>query len=229
MIDIHSHLVFDIDDGATSMEESLEMVSEAEKLGIKTIIATPHFHENITALERVKENFQKLVASAVDYGVIIKPGSEVFINPFIPSLLEKNHLLTLNSTRYMLLEFPMHDLPIYGTNTIYELQIKNIVPIIAHPERNRIFLRDANKVLDLIGRGCMIQVDAASVIGVHGREIKRFVKRLLKIGAVHFVASDAHCADGYTCWYRKAYNKVSMWVGEEYADKLFKTNARCIL
>jgi len=229
MIDIHSHIVFGVDDGPSTMEESIKMVSEAEKAGIKVIIATPHFQEHLFDDKRVMENFMELKQKAADYQVTLKIGSEIFINPFISNLIYTGRSMTLDNSKYVLIEMPFGSIPVYCYETIFKLKLNNIHPIIAHPERNRIFLKDFELFMEFLGRGCMIQVDAASIIGVYGNDVKNFTKRLIKLNMAHFVASDAHCANDYTNWYIKAYKKIENWAGEEYADTLFNSNARNIL
>lgn len=229
MIDIHSHLIYGVDDGPSSIDESLRMVEEAEKLGIKVIIATPHYHENLYEFVKVKDTYQELMEKMKKFVVTLKLGSEVFISNTLPLLIEEKKCLFLGGSRYLLIEFPFGAIPIYSHDTVYQLQLRNIKPIIAHPERNRNFVRDFNKFMSFVESGCLVQVDAASIIGVYGREVKEFSKRLIKLNAVHFIASDAHCAKDYINWYRKAYEKVKKWAGQEYTDELFCSNARALL
>jgi protein-tyrosine phosphatase len=127
------------------------------------------------------------------------------------------------------MEFPFDAIPIYSQDTVYRLQVRNMKTIIAHPERNRNFVRDINKFMSYVEIGCLVQIDAASIIGVYGREVKEFSKKLIKLNAAHFVASDAHCPKDYSNWYRQAYEKVRKWAGQEYTDELFCSNARSIL
>lgn len=230
MIDIHSHLIHGVDDGASSIDESLRMVSEAEKLGIKVIIATPHFQEPLFCMEKVRENYHELVEKVSNYDVTIKLGSEIYINQSIPKKVEQNTSnLTLNESRYMLLELPPNVIPVFCLDVIYRLQVKKITLVISHPERNRNFLRDYNKLIPLVERGCLVQIDAASILGVYGNSVKNFAKQLIKLNMVHFVASNAHCAEDYVNWYQKAYNRVRDWAGEDYCDKLFFSNAKVVL
>ncbi|MCX7920944.1 MAG: phosphoesterase [Clostridia bacterium] len=229
MIDIHSHLIYGVDDGPSTIDESLRMVEAAAKQDVKVIIATPHFQENIFENDKLVDNFYELVYKTSDYGVDLKMGYEVFINPFIPDILKGKKSLTLNESRYMLLEMPFDDIPIYSYETIYKLQLERIIPIIAHPERNRTFLKNFDTFTSFIERGCLVQLDAASIVGVYGKSVKNFAKKLIKSNMAQFVASDAHFARDYTNWYKKAYQKVRKWAGEEYADKLFYRNSKFIL
>lgn len=229
MIDIHCHIIHGVDDGPSTIEQSLRMVEEAEKLGIGVIIATPHYHENVYEADRVKENYQELLFRAQAYEVAIKIGFEVFINPFDPVISTSIGRLTLGRTRHMLFEFPFGVKLAHCFEAINKLKLENIVPVIAHPERNRNFLNNFKGLVAFIKAGCMIQVDAASIAGVYGIRVKEFAKQLVKMNFVDMVASNAHYADDYSDWYLEAYNNVIRWAGQYYAHKLFYRNAKNML
>lgn len=229
MIDIHSHIIYEVDDGASSISESLRMMEQANKLWIKAIVATPHFHRNIFEPDRIQEHFDKLSKLALEFNITLLLGYEVFISPLISELLEGRKNLTIDDSRYLLMEFPCNSIPPYSVDTVYKMQLLGITPIIAHPERNRRFLANSGILLDFIERGCLIQIDAASILGVYGINVKGFAKRLIQRRMAHFVASDAHYAKDYQNWYGKAYEKVCRWSSEEYADLLFYRNAEEVL
>lgn len=222
MIDIHSHIIFGVDDGPCTIEQSISMVHNAEKAGIKIIVATPHSHENLFETERLSENYQEILYRIRDFGVTLKLGYEVFIHPSVPGMEKGNRGLTLDRTRYLLFELPFNSLPVYGFDVIVRFRLENVTPIIAHPERNRNFLKNFNDIAGYTKAGSMVQVDAASILGVYGREVRDFVKKLMKCNRVDFVASNAHCAEDYAQWFLAAYREVSKWVGEENARRLFK-------
>ena len=229
MIDVHSHIIFGVDDGSSFMEESVRMLEEANKAGIKIIVATPHFQPDIFNSEKMLEHFQQLCTRAAEFEITVLPGYEVFMQPFVPDLIKSNKKLTMNSSQYLLLEFPFDSIPFYSHEVIYKLQLQGIIPIIAHPERNRCFVKDFGAFMEFVESGCLVQVDAASMLGTYGRRTKRFVKRLIKNNLVNFIASDAHCAKDYRNWYLKAYDKAKRWGGEKYTDKMFYLNASVIL
>ena len=99
--------------------------------------------------------------------------------------------LTLNNSRYMLVELPADNVLVDSIDALYSLQVKNIAPIIAHPERNNIFLTDFEIFSEFIKRGCYVQLDAASISGKNGRKQKRFARQLIKLKFAHFIASNA--------------------------------------
>ena len=229
MIDIHCHIICGVDDGPSKIKESIGMVLEAEKLGIKTIIATPHFHESLYTSERVVENFSDLVSRTNDCGVDLLLGYEVFITPNLPDMVKGKKDLLLSNSKCLLFELPFDIIPEYSSATIVKLHLENIIPIIAHPERNRYFVNNFNSFVGIIENGCLVQVDAASIIGVYGKDVKNFSKQLILHKVVDFVASDAHCVQDYTEWYLPAYRQVVRWAGEEYADRLFCRNAKMLM
>jgi protein-tyrosine phosphatase len=229
MIDIHSHILYGMDDGSPTQEESIKMLKRAQKLGITTIIATPHYQENLFKLDDIIPHFLDVVEKAWDIGITLKMGCEVYINPFIDKLVQDKKILLLNRSGYILLELPYEAIPLYTFETIYKLQLQRISVIIAHPERNINLLKDFSLYVDLLERGCLMQVDAGSIAGAYGNVVEEFAKKLIKLKLVHFVASDAHCEKDYLEWYLKAYKKVSKWAGKEYTDKLFIYNPQLIL
>ncbi|MCX7842981.1 MAG: phosphoesterase [Clostridia bacterium] len=229
MIDIHSHVIFGVDDGPSVMDESVKMLEEAHKAGIQCIIATPHFHENVFEAANAAENFYILSDRAAEIGITLLKGAEVFLSPSIPDLVHENSNLTLNNSRYLLVEFPFDSIPSHAQETLYRLMVKGFTPIIAHPERTRSLVRNITLAMELVANGCMLQLDAACIMGVYGSRVKKFAKELLKNELVSFVASDAHYAKDYAQWYKNAYKKVKSWVGEVYAEKLFFSNAAVLL
>jgi protein-tyrosine phosphatase len=229
MIDVHSHIIHGVDDGPSSIEESLRMVEVAEKLGIRTIIATPHFHENIFGMERVEENYQELLYKSKAYEVDLKKGFEVFVDPSNSIITRSRKKLTLNQTGHILIEFPLNANPVYCLDAIKNLQLENILPVIAHPERNREFQKKFGSLVNFIKSRCMIQIDAASIAGIYGIRVKEFARELIKMNFADIVASNAHYALDYSEWYLEAYKNVVQWVGLESAYKLFYSNAKKIL
>lgn len=229
MIDIHCHLIFAVDDGAYSIEESARMIEEAAEHGIKRIIATPHFHKEIFEDEKMMGNFCQLEGLAEDFGVKLEMGYEVFFTPFIANILKEKKNLTLANSRYLLVELPFNRIPLYSFDVIYKLNLMGIVPVLAHPERNKNFIRNISFLEKFVETGCLIQMDAASIVGIYGVRVKEFSKRLLIKGLVSFIASDAHSFGDYAKWYRPSYEKVRKLLGEEYTQVLYNKNPQIIL
>lgn len=229
MIDIHSHIIFGVDDGAESMEESVRMLQAAYEAGVTVIIATPHLKNDLKESPDLVENYRAVADAARVHNITVCLGNEVRINPFLPDIIKKNAHVTLDKSRYLLLEFPFDSIPIYADEIIYKLNLMDITTVIAHPERNLCFAKDIKLLTKYIEMGCLIQINAGSLLGVYGFRAKRLVKKLIHLGNVHFIASDAHSPEAYSKWYADAYKKAKKWAGEEYTNLLFKGNGQEIL
>ena len=129
----------------------------------------------------------------------------------------------------MLVEFPFNARPAYCLEILKRLKLESIIPVIAHPERNRNFLNCLGVLVAFVKTGCLIQIDAASIAGVYGLKIKEFAKRLIRLNLADLVASNAHCANDYSNWYMEAYKNVIQWSGQENANRLFIQNAKKII
>ena len=229
MIDIHCHIIYNVDDGAKNIEDSMRMVSEAARLGIQSIIATPHYNKSIFIYEKVLENFTQLKLKSKSLGIELFLGYEIFLCTSLSDIFSGKRKYTLNNSSYLLFELPFDIMPIGLSSTIQKLYCQGLIPIIAHPERNKYFLRDMDSFIDLIASHCLVQLDAASIAGANGFNVKRFSKKLIKKNLVNFVASDAHRPEDYSEWYQKAVKNVKNWAGEEYCRRVFGQNQSVIL
>jgi protein-tyrosine phosphatase len=229
LIDIHSHIVFNVDDGPSSIEESLQMVFEAKRIGVQAIAATPHFNEELYNIYDKDDNFEELKNRVKENGVKLFPGYEVFMTEHTPDDVEHKSGLTLNHSRYFLFELPFDHAPEYIRKVISWLNYNNYTPVLAHPERYRYFINDFNLFISVIGFGCLVQADAASIVGIYGNNVKRFAKKIIEMDLVHCVASNAHCADDYMKWYLPAYTQVEKWTNQKTAGRLFYDNPKNII
>jgi protein-tyrosine phosphatase len=229
MIDIHSHIIFGVDDGAKNREETEAMLMAAKSAGICEIIATPHFRGDTPDNDYLSENYQLASRVAEKYGISLILGHEVMINPLLPQMIAEGKKLTLNNSRFLLIEFPFLHLPHFTVEVLYKLKLIGIIPIIAHPERYEYFIRNYQLFCDFCETGYMMQIDAASIIGYYGRRVKRFIKKALIENRISFIASDAHSKKGYSEWYPDACNKVEKWIGIDKANQLLNENAKMIV
>lgn len=196
MLDIHNHILPGVDDGAKSIEESIEMANIYLKNGIEKIIATPHYiegngfntkEENAKVLEKLRDVFNK---EEIDLKVYL--GNEIFVSPDIFKYLEEERVATLNDSRYVLIEMPMLDVPVYMENIIYELCLKGYIPIIAHPERNMKIIENPNILFEFVMGGALAQVNLPSLEGKYGEGAKKTGEIILTHNLAHFVGTDAH-------------------------------------
>ena len=229
MIDIHSHVIFDIDQGPSSLEQSVRMIYEAEEVGIKAIIATPQYNELNFNIQKVFDHFNELKLKIECCNVKLILGYEISTDSASFKNISNLKALTLGNSKYILLEFPNTGLPAYCFIAMKKLIQQGYQPILAHPESNINFQNNISLLLSFKELGCLIQVDAASTIGIFSEKIRNFTRLLLFSDIVDFVASNARASFGYSEWFLKSYKKVSQWIGGEKADKLFSSNADVIM
>jgi len=196
MIDIHSHILHGLDDGAKTLDESLEMCRIAVADGITTIAATPHSMNGkyVNDKETVLKKAAELSAALKDNNInlAVYAGMDLHIYPGIIKDLEEGRALTLNNSNYFLLELPFQSLPSAAPELVSRLVDKGFIPIITHPERNEGFLRDFAALENYRNRGALFQVTAMSITGEFGERIREFSFKMLKAGLVDTIASDAH-------------------------------------
>ncbi|MFR9239393.1 MAG: tyrosine-protein phosphatase [Clostridium baratii] len=196
MIDIHSHILPGIDDGSKKISMTLDMVKRASLDGTTDIVATPHYRKGYfyVPYKEVKEiatNLNKLVKEeGIDCN--IHYGQEVYYSENIIEDLENEEIGTINGGQYMLVEFPMRRIPEEAIDYMYELKLRNITPIIAHPERYNYFMKDITKINEFINEGCLFQMNAGSILGEFGSEVKKCAEKLIKNRIYNFIGSDAH-------------------------------------
>ncbi len=225
MIDIHCHILPGIDDGPSTMDESIEMCRVAAADGIKAIVATPHFNPSLrlvhtTGISRlVRELNQHLNNAAIPLTVL--PGTEAPLVPELPEYLAKGEILTINdSKRYLLVEFHPHVMPLNWDKFFISLIDKSIIPVIAHPERNEWFIRNIAALYNAVKSGALVQITAMSVTGHFGEEVLAFCSRLLEHNLVHAIASDAHSSSHRPPILSAAVAAASEIIGKERAGEL---------
>lgn len=233
MIDTHSHILPGIDDGSQDIEESIEMLKEAYEAGFTAIISTSHYIEESyhTDTARREELIQILQERLEEENINIKiyNGAEAYIVSNLTELIQKGILPTINDTRYLLMELPMHSEIIYLDYIISDLQNQGIVPIIAHPERYSYVQKNPKILMDLIEKGVLFQANYGSIIGNYGREAEKTVKKLLKNGIVHFLGTDSHREHGIYEQIPMICKKLEKLIGREKLEKLSKINPQIIL
>ena len=196
IVDIHSHILPGIDDGSKSIKMSIDMIKRSYEEGTRDIIATPHFRRGCfdTPYNEVKDIVKYFNSLIKEEGLDIRIhyGQEVYYSDKMIEDLEKGFIGTINGGRYLLLEFPMRKIPSEAIDYIYELSIRGIIPIIAHPERYSDVIRKPEVLNDFIEEGCLFQLNAGSIRGDFGKDSKRVAEALIKNGVYSFIGSDAH-------------------------------------
>jgi len=235
MLDLHCHLLSGMDDGPTTMQESLAMASHAVEQGIKYAVMTPHIHPGIY------DNTAESIANAVElfqnqlsgHGIALKivAGAEVRICPELIQMVQMQQIPFLGESdghKVLLLEFPhSHILP--GSEQLVGWLLKqHIRPLIAHPERNKEIHADPGRMAQFVSMGCMLQVTAASVAGGFGASSRSCANYFLKQGWVEVLGSDAHNLKSRAPNLMQGVRAASKVIGDSAAYALVEENAYAI-
>ena len=199
MIDLHCHYLPGIDDGAQTLEESLALARAAVADGITHAVMTPHVHVGVfeNRMASIERAVEQLRATLMQHGIplSISAGGEVRIGAELIELLEAGDLPflgQLNGQRVMLLELPHGQVPVGAERFTGWLRKQGVLPLIAHPERNKDVMRNLAKLDPFIEQGCLLQVTAGSLLGSFGEPAQRRARELLDRGDIFAVATDAH-------------------------------------
>ncbi|WHZ57599.1 tyrosine-protein phosphatase [Metabacillus hrfriensis] len=232
MIDIHSHILPKVDDGAVSFEEAIQIAKSAVNEGITTIIATPH-HQNgkyinykQSILEKVEE--LNLLLKKEDVPLSILPGQESRIHGDLLIELENDLILPLNHTNYVFIELPSGHVPRYTEQMLFDIQMKGLTPIIVHPERNSEIIENPDLLYKLVSKGALTQITASSLTGHFGKNIKKFTLQLIESQLTHFLASDVHSLKNRPFRLANGYGVLNHEFGSD-AVYLFKENAELLI
>ena len=169
MIDIHNHILIDVDDGPKNREDAIQLLKQAKSEGVNEIIATPHHLSPVLIMSvKVLNKIEELrsMEEVQQLGIKIYPGQEIRITDQILPEIEKGNILSLNHSKYLLIELPSNGVPHYTERLFYELLSEGYVPIIAHPERNKGIVQDLDKLYQLVKAGALSQLTSSSLSGV---------------------------------------------------------------
>ncbi len=233
-IDIHSHIIPGVDDGSQDLETSMALLRMAAENGTTDIIATPHVIDVSTMLtwDAIRRHVEALQKAADGQGIPIRiyPGAETELNWDLLELMRKDHsAFCLAGSRYCLMEMPSLMLPPHLEEIIYELQLMDIVPVLAHPERQMQLMEKPEKLLELLEKGCAAQSNGGSVTGVFGPKVQHNVEQLLEQKVIAFMGSDAHNLRHRNTNLKEARETMTARWGGEAVTKLFETRPQCIL
>ena len=227
-VDIHSHILYGLDDGASSFDESLAMMEIAQRAGTVDIVATPHANSTYQFdSELIAHRIEQLQART---SVRIHTGCDFHLqSDNIEDALEHPDKYPINHAGYLLVEFPDHILLPHADSIFSRLLGAGMVPVITHPERNGLLVQRIDDLSRWVEMGCCIQVTADSCTGRFGRRAKSFVNELVERGLVHFVASDAHGSRARTPSLQEAYDELVTKWGEALVTPMFVDNPRAAL
>ncbi len=233
LIDTHCHILPEVDDGAHNIEETRQMLQEAYEDGIRYIIATPHYHprrgRKSPGYLRRQLKLVREEAAQISDELRIYLGTEIYFGQDIPERLREEKVLTMNRTRYVLVEFSPADPFEYICQGIQQIQLKGYEVILAHIERYQCMYKDLGYAEHLNRMGVKIQVNADSITGNGGWKAKRLARDLLEDRLVFCVGTDAHNPKRRPPRMRKAAEYVEKKCGEDYARRIFFSNPRVML
>jgi protein-tyrosine phosphatase len=233
LIDLHTHLLWDWDDGPDDRTQALTMCRIAEKDGTNAICLTPHvFHANRHGddLGILRQRMVEFRDSMRDANVDIEFhwGAEVFVHAEVVRAIEK-YRFTIDETSYVFLEFPASGVPVGAAGMLAQLMSKGFVPIISHPERNRGFAERPELLFEFVSMGCVAQVTAASLTGELGREVRSTAGLFMANNLVQIIASDAHRVLGRPPGLSRAVEAAARIVGQSKARAMVDEIPRAIL
>ena len=234
MYDLHAHILPGLDDGATSVKETVEMASIAAENGTTAILATPH-RKDVAARIPVS-HLENLVAdmngelSRAGVELKLQLGMENHLDLDLPEALSEGLALPMNDSRYALVELPFFGYPNYVEDVLFRLQVQEIVPVLAHPERIEAFQNNLDRLADFVERGMLSQVTAGSILGHFGTRVRRITHAMLRRGLVHVIASDTHAPHGpRSPLLPPGLEAAGRIVGEERARAMVVDTPRAIL
>ncbi|UFT98857.1 tyrosine protein phosphatase [Radiobacillus kanasensis] len=233
MIDIHCHILPGLDDGAKHTADSVQMAKEAVLHGIHTIIATPH-HQNgkytntknniLIEVNRLNKRLEE-----EDIPLTVLSGQESRISGDMVEGIKNGQLLCLNETScYIFLELPSNHVPRYTQQLLFDLQLEGYKPIIVHPERNKELIENPNILYELVKKGTLTQITAASIVGKFGKKIQRFSQDLIEHNLTHFLASDAHNTTSRGFCMAESINEIDKTYGNNMVY-FFMENAQTLI
>ena len=233
MIDFHSHIVYGVDDGSETIENSIKILKEAENAGFDKIILTPHYMEDYYEFtkQEISERINELRKACIEENINIElyQGNEIYITNNIEEYLNNNIASSLNDSRYVLFETPMNVEPQNLLEVIYKIKGLGKVPVLAHPERYAYIQKNPNRLLEFIDEGVLLQTNYGSIAGQYGEIAVKTAKKLIKNNFIHFLGSDVH-KQGYI--YREVDNileTLSKWIDEEKIEELTTSNIEKVI
>ncbi len=227
MVDIHSHILPQVDDGSTSFSMSLEMLKTEMEQGITDIILTPHYRKKYKlSPAQLTEKFNDFCLEVKKNGIDVNLylGEEILIDRNFKSIFVEKEVLTINQTKYVLIEFS-ESTYFDVSEAVYVLTLLGYIPIVAHVERYKYV--DFDAIREIKELGGLIQVNADSLVGKGRFKYRKKINNLFDLELVDFVASDVHTFRKNT--FKKCVNYVNKKFGEEVCNKVFKQNAQVLI
>lgn len=226
--DLHCHILPGVDDGATDMEETIKMLHKAYEMGVRNIIATPHYacgDKNAAPeqLEKIRRQVEK-EALKISKHFNISLGNELLWSPDVIQAVKDKKALTMAGSRYILVEFSPNDSYRTIYNGLRSFILEGYIPIAAHIERYEALQNREDRVEELVDLGAYIQVNIGSMVGGLFDSHARYLKKLFNKGMIHFFGSDAHDSDFRTCRFAECIDNIKKKVDVDYLAAVLYDN-----
>lgn len=233
MVDLHSHIIYGVDDGAKNIDTSIQILKEAKKAGFTDIILTPHYLKNYyeqkkSQIERKIREIEKRL-NEENIKINLYQANEVYITDDMVELINNGTISTINNSKYILFELPMSVETFNLKSVIYSLFENGNIPIIAHPERYTYIQENPNKLLEFIEDGVLFQLNLGSILGEYGKKAKKTAQKLLKHNMVHFLGTDTHRTNMIYNRINEAIEELKKILKEEQIGNLLENNAKKVL
>ena len=228
MIDFHTHIIPNIDDGARNIDETCNLIKEAKKVGFEGIVLTSHYRENYFETSIPERNIwvnaieQNLINKGIDIDLYL--GNEIYMSENMMNLLIEEKASTINNSSYVLFEMSLDTEPSNLYDVIYSLKKNKLIPVLAHPERYRFIQKHPEIVNDLIDEGVLMQANYCSIIGQYGENAEIIVRKLLENKMIHFLGSDVHRQGTTYKAIPKAIEEIKDIIGDDELEKLTTIN-----
>ncbi len=235
MVDIHCHILPGLDDGAGNMSDAIEMAELAVSSGIKSIIATPHcnipggYHNywGLSLEDDIRLLQEKIQSRNID--LRIYHGQEVFLASGFAQMLHQGKLITLNESRYMLVEFDLNENADIAYRKLQQVLAEGCIPIVAHPERYGFVIEQTEAIYRMKDLGALLQVNRGSIKGAFGRIPMKKAMDILSSYQADFIATDAHSQYSRTPYLADVHEFISETISPEYGDVLVNINPQKVL
>lgn len=227
MVDIHCHLLPSVDDGAQTMEIACAMAEMAVAEGITHVVATPHANSHFRFVPELVRALRGEIQARFQGRLVIATGSDFHLSfDNLQEIRQNPERFTINQKNYLLVEFADFSIPPALDQSLHELQLVGLHPIVTHPERNPLIRAKPERLYGWLRQGCYVQVTAQSLTGKFGSSAQQAAEEWLKAGLVHFIASDAHNVTSRPLKLKEAFDHVAQAYGEHVAQALFVENPR---
>ena len=221
MFDVHYHMLFGVDDGPKTLEDSLKLAEASIAEGVTHVVCTPHANDTYRFDPQVNRQKLSLLEERLEGRLTLGLGCDFHLTfDNVQDALRDRQKYTINGGQYLLVEFPEYGVTQQSSHTLFQLSAKGIVPIITHPERNLDLQRKPELLEEWVGMGCLVQVTAGSLLGRFGRRANAMSLDLLDKNRVHVIASDAHSVEGRPPSMAPAHEFLQREFGKTVADRL---------